>query len=281
MAAPTLYKWDDPGAPQLDGSKGCILNVIVKCLVEGYGTKAGAGWEMVIDLRAEHCAMLAPEGRGWFYRFNDAHSSEQVNSFCLFDTCESFIDFNTVTSVFSYPGFTGRPSSDLFQGVFKGHTSQWWVVADASSAYIITTHGGFPVICFIGKVKAGLSQHSYVALGAYAYWTDHDLFKLGRPDKVGRNFPILEDITKASHETLRANPSLITGSNVSTAKQAIYPDGLMTHLGFSSSTGQLACVFPGGYGALCVPNTERKLGQIENGFLHFAHYSISLTDWWT
>lgn len=47
MAQPvTVYRWDDAGAPQI-GSGDLwpgILNILKKCLVEGYGEKAAAGW---------------------------------------------------------------------------------------------------------------------------------------------------------------------------------------------------------------------------------------------
>ena len=46
--AVTVYRWDDPGAPQLTGIKPSeFLNVFKKCLVEGYGTKQPVGWSIV------------------------------------------------------------------------------------------------------------------------------------------------------------------------------------------------------------------------------------------
>lgn len=41
----TVYRWDDPGAPQLDNGKiSSFFNILQKCLVEGYGDKAPLGW---------------------------------------------------------------------------------------------------------------------------------------------------------------------------------------------------------------------------------------------
>ncbi|GAA61814.1 hypothetical protein P20652_3703 [Pseudoalteromonas sp. BSi20652] len=43
--AVTVYRWDDAGAPQVvDGSPSEYMNVIKKCLVEGYGSKSPLGW---------------------------------------------------------------------------------------------------------------------------------------------------------------------------------------------------------------------------------------------
>jgi hypothetical protein len=51
---PTVYRWDDPGAPDLnaimptnnDKNKLFIHTVLKACLVDGYGSKAAAGWTM-------------------------------------------------------------------------------------------------------------------------------------------------------------------------------------------------------------------------------------------
>lgn len=50
----TVYRWDDPGAPQLPsngtfGTTNELKEVLKKCLVEGYGSKAGQGWSVVFD----------------------------------------------------------------------------------------------------------------------------------------------------------------------------------------------------------------------------------------
>ncbi|MBB1342607.1 hypothetical protein H5158_13290 [Pseudoalteromonas sp. SR45-6] len=43
--AVTVYRWDDEGAPQIvNGMNRDVLNVLDKCLVEGYGTKQALGW---------------------------------------------------------------------------------------------------------------------------------------------------------------------------------------------------------------------------------------------
>lgn len=39
-----VYKWSDAGAPVLNQTANCAINVFKACLVTGYGSKAGAGW---------------------------------------------------------------------------------------------------------------------------------------------------------------------------------------------------------------------------------------------
>lgn len=52
MALPvTMYRWDDVGAPQIvDGKPSEYVNVLKKCLVEGYGSKESLGWTVVDDI---------------------------------------------------------------------------------------------------------------------------------------------------------------------------------------------------------------------------------------
>lgn len=46
----TVYRWDDAGAPQLtNGKPSEIIAILKKCLVEGYGTKAGEGWSVAFE----------------------------------------------------------------------------------------------------------------------------------------------------------------------------------------------------------------------------------------
>ncbi|RLV61008.1 hypothetical protein D5018_03980 [Parashewanella curva] len=46
----TVYRWDDDQAPQiLSGNTSEVLNVLKKCLVEGYGDKQPLGWTVAFE----------------------------------------------------------------------------------------------------------------------------------------------------------------------------------------------------------------------------------------
>lgn len=48
--AVTMYSWDDPGAPQLTNAKPSeLIDILKKCCVDGYGSKAALGWELLHD----------------------------------------------------------------------------------------------------------------------------------------------------------------------------------------------------------------------------------------
>jgi|GEM_PF-1583060 uncharacterized membrane protein len=49
MGAPTVYYYDDPGAPVLTNRQDAFYQIILACLVTGYGSKPAAGWSVVYD----------------------------------------------------------------------------------------------------------------------------------------------------------------------------------------------------------------------------------------
>lgn len=46
MSTPNIYRWDDNNAPVVAGQSGSAINLLKKCLVEGYGSQSPAGWSM-------------------------------------------------------------------------------------------------------------------------------------------------------------------------------------------------------------------------------------------
>lgn len=49
MTAPTIYRWDDPGAPTFPDADNSFYEIIYGCLVNGYEGKAAAGWASLYD----------------------------------------------------------------------------------------------------------------------------------------------------------------------------------------------------------------------------------------
>ncbi|TGE76023.1 hypothetical protein C7Y70_19990 [Pseudoalteromonas sp. KS88] len=58
--AVTVYRWDDPGAPQIvEGRPSEFINVLKKCLAEGYGNKTAVGWSIEDENIPEESPFLA------------------------------------------------------------------------------------------------------------------------------------------------------------------------------------------------------------------------------
>jgi hypothetical protein len=82
--AVTVYRWDDPGAPQMpDGKPSEILNVLMKCLVEGYGSKSPLGWTRPFHDAGVQASVfrnnIAAGGSGGFVKFYSSTGSDTAN----------------------------------------------------------------------------------------------------------------------------------------------------------------------------------------------------------
>ena len=49
MGAPTVYYYDDPGAPVISNGQDGFYQILRACLIDGYGSKPAAGWSVVHD----------------------------------------------------------------------------------------------------------------------------------------------------------------------------------------------------------------------------------------
>lgn len=80
----TVYRWDDAGAPQLSMQKPSeIINILQKCLVDGYGSKAPLGWTKEFEDTANSKVAFrnSPvEGSGGYFQIWSHDSSDNPNT---------------------------------------------------------------------------------------------------------------------------------------------------------------------------------------------------------
>ena len=130
--AVTIYRWDDPGAPQFSSNMPNTIeyiNVFKACLVDGYGTKAGAGWTVAEDLTADAKPSMAfrNAGSGGVTRvFNDGTDSRWV-------TVQSYQEYvdkdNNGKASFSASGVLGSNAGPV----------GWVLIASSKAFYFICT----------------------------------------------------------------------------------------------------------------------------------------------
>lgn len=75
MGAPIVYKSTDSQAPVLNGIAGSLINLLRKVLVDGYGTKPGAGWTLEFINAAQTIAVFrnnSTVGFGKYFRVDDS-----------------------------------------------------------------------------------------------------------------------------------------------------------------------------------------------------------------
>ncbi|MCW3171436.1 hypothetical protein [Shewanella subflava] len=79
----TVYRWDDAGAPSIGTTKASdVINILKKCLVEGYGTKQPLGWSIPFENISTNKVVFrnsTTDGSGGFVQFWD-YDGTNVNS---------------------------------------------------------------------------------------------------------------------------------------------------------------------------------------------------------
>jgi len=97
--AVNFYKWDDPGAPQLRSVAGDLIAVLDACLVNGYGSKVGAGWtKEYYDAGTQQAVYRAPSGNRCYLWVKDTGTFDaQVAAFATM----SGVNFSDGTEPFA------------------------------------------------------------------------------------------------------------------------------------------------------------------------------------
>lgn len=132
---PTVYRWDDAGAPSIGTRKPSeIINILKKCLVDGYGTKPGAGWTAPFEDASANSIVLrnsTEHGSGGFVKIW-AKTAGNIANDTLFMINAPFIDsinpdWSTTLGV-SYRDFF-FPSN--------GYINRWAIYATPLSFYFV------------------------------------------------------------------------------------------------------------------------------------------------
>lgn len=142
MPAPVVYRWDDPGAPVLSGTAGALVDVLDKCLVQGYGSKAPAGWEIVFT--GTHKRVYRPAvGLRFFYLVDDsAARSSTAPRVATVQGFESISNIDTGTGPFP------STAAPWLKSVSADSTARPWVIiADAQGVYYSPRYDGLTSVC--------------------------------------------------------------------------------------------------------------------------------------
>lgn len=192
MAGPHLYRSDDAGAPVHYSVSGSWINVMKKCLVDGYGSQPGAGWTVALDDPGSNRTIFRNDfatGSGRYWLVKDDGILKTTNATgdnhagaCSIKGCASFTNIDTTAGDFPRC-VTG---TDLHFATDYGIHPTWWspmysggswsnfpnpatpinwvVIADEATAWFLTfptNHPGvstFPTVSafnltFIGDVE--------------------------------------------------------------------------------------------------------------------------------
>ncbi|AHK11754.1 hypothetical protein S144_40 [Shewanella sp. phage 1/44] len=130
----TVYRWDDVGAPQLiDRKPSEIIDVLKKCLVDGYGSKQSAGWTVSFENAGRDQIVFTNDptkGTGNSVKLYGLNNSNAVNGMMYFDPAFAYSDIDTPIKKGYRAGF--HPFSATF--------NNWMVIATSSAFYLITSN---------------------------------------------------------------------------------------------------------------------------------------------
>ena len=165
MTAPTVYRSTDASAPVLSGTVGSLNTLLLACLVDGYGAKAGAGWTRPYYDAATHQGMYRMgAGNQHYLHVNDngpgAHGGREAR-------CRGYVTASSYSS-----GTEPFPTAAQYaNGLFfrKSATADstpraWTMIADAETMYLMISAGdsGSPIMpYYFGAFLAWKTSDNY------------------------------------------------------------------------------------------------------------------------
>lgn len=160
----TVYRSTDAGAPvQRITKPSDVIDILKACLVNGYGTMVGAGWNLVFEDASANKAVfsnsLVAGGSGGAVQVEPHSGSNAVGATVRFTAANQITALDSYINKCGFRGFTTNFSS-------SGKPSKGWtVIATARSFYIIVESpetklqenfdtNGYAAVIFIGDIES-------------------------------------------------------------------------------------------------------------------------------
>ncbi|WP_351189391.1 hypothetical protein [Shewanella sp. TB4-MNA-CIBAN-0142] len=152
----TLYRWDDAGAPQITTGTtklSQVLEVIKKCLVEGYGTKADLGWTIAMEDAINFKIAFRNstiDGSGGYFQFNSSNNT--ANGDMRFRGGMDMTDFDTFTNPTPAYGLTIHTSNTKWYLIGTSRSFYLQLLPDSYDNSVLTTQYIYAPMFFVGDV---------------------------------------------------------------------------------------------------------------------------------
>ena len=125
-----VYKWTDAGAPQLTGSAGSVLAILNACLVDGYGSKSGAGWLKPFADGTHIGVFQQPTGHQRIFRVDDSeHGTARVLLYSSMTDIDTGLDMTPADSVFSLGTHIRKQETYSGASIDTARNKEWYLVA--------------------------------------------------------------------------------------------------------------------------------------------------------
>lgn len=139
-----VYQASDAGAPVFTSAPGSLLNVLSKCLVEGYGSKAGAGWtKPFVNAANTIAAFKQGGGNNRLLRVDDTAAATTSQRYTRVRGYETMSDIDTGNGPFPTLSQYGGSAAAIPGAPWCTHYTNsatdpmfWVVIADETFFYI-------------------------------------------------------------------------------------------------------------------------------------------------
>jgi len=151
MAQPvTVYRWDDVGAPQITSAKPSeIINVMKKCLVDGYGSKSSLGWESVAEDPVNQKIVFKNNvelgGSGNEVQIHSHNGTDNNETLLRVNVCQHWVDWD----IYTKKGF-----QKYIQ--LKSSWTNWLLIGTAKAFYFISDDPTAPIAKYDSHSGYGL-----------------------------------------------------------------------------------------------------------------------------
>jgi len=169
MGAPIVYRSDDPGVPVLGDRQDQFYQIFRACLVDGYGTKASAGWSVVYDdWENSGWATFTNAGQSGVLGIVRAAASYQpllfiadamIDATTPVNARSGYVDIEVPWTPSDTNGAYHRPIA------YSLNIIKWCVVATANTAFIMT--GASSLFTFPSSAWSS-SNGGFLAFGAFS-----------------------------------------------------------------------------------------------------------------
>jgi len=179
-----IYRWDDAGAPTLNGRAGSMIGVLDAVLVNGYGVKSAAGWTKAFS-GTNVAVYRQGTGSNQFYLRVDNSTNAVASGVIGYETMSNV---NTGTGPFPTDG---QVSGGLFmrQSASTDATARAWLIAadekrfffwvnsDNAATSGLSTAAGVPAMYFgdIFSDVAGDAYHTVIIASTNTPINSHQL----------------------------------------------------------------------------------------------------------
>jgi hypothetical protein len=157
----TVYRSTDSGAPLLSNANGSLIAVMQACLVDGYGSKAGAGWSAPFTGAGLIAFRQGAGGNNRFLRVFDGGTDATANRVIKVRAYESMTAISTGTGPCPTLGQMAGDGATIsyFQASRTSPNPSWVLVASSSFFHLIVEQGDantYPEYMAFGKFFSDL-----------------------------------------------------------------------------------------------------------------------------